>query len=91
METLLRICALNMFEIVTLGKDIPVGKVTNIKPYFEGGLGSIANLAVEIFTSFRPPFNYTISMANSVGVNGCEGMIVKNQSDVAFAIVDFVD
>ena len=54
MEIPLRICALNMFEIVTLEKkNISVGKVTNIKPFFEGGLGSIANLAVEIFTSLH--------------------------------------
>ena len=62
-----------------LGEDVPADKETNTKPYFEGFGGSVANVAVNIIWS--KPINYTISVANSFGTDGCVGMIARNQSD----------
>ena len=87
METPLRVCTISLQGALTLGEDIPVDKVTNTKPYFEGGGGFIMNLAVDIIWS--RPINYTMSIASSFGTDGCVGMIAKNESDVSFAIVDF--
>ena len=72
---------------MTLRTDIPVDKVNNIKPYFEGALGSPFNLLINAIWSGS--INYTISIASSFGNDGCQGMIARNQSDASFAMVDF--
>ena len=86
MKTPLRICTISVGTF-RLREDVPVDKVTNIKPYFEGFGDSVANIAVNIIWS--GPINYTISSASSFGTDGCQGMIAKNQSDASFALVDF--
>ena len=74
-------------DFMTPREDIPVGKVTNIKPYFQGVAGSVMNLAVDMVWS--GPINYTMSIASSFGTDGCVGMIARNESDASCAIVDF--
>ena len=87
MEAPLRICTVYMKDLMTLGEDIPIDKVTNITPYFEGAASLVTNLVVDI--AWSGPINYTISIASSFGSDGCVGMIARNQSDVSFALVDF--
>ena len=78
METPIRICTIHVKDFVTLRGGTSVDKVSNVKPYFDGVMGSVANLAVDI--AWSGPINYTISVASSFGTDGCQGMIAKNQS-----------
>ena len=87
METPLRICTVHLQDYITLREDIPIDKVTNIKPYFEGAQSSVVNVAVNPF--WHRSINYTISIASSFGADGCQGMIARNQSDASIAVVDF--
>ena len=86
MDIPLRVCVTNVAQIITLNQDIPVGKVTNIRPSFEGGLGFIGDFLVDTF--WFTNFNYTVTEATSFGIGGCQTLIVHNESDVAVALVE---
>ena len=86
MQAPLRVCVANMAQIITLNEKIPVGKVTNIRPSFEGGLGFIGDFLVDTF--WFTNFNYTVIEATSFGIGGCQTLIVRNESDMAVALVE---
>ena len=72
---------------MTPGRDIPLGKVTNIKPYAEGPFKFIVNEIIDYIWS--RPVNYTLTVASSLGTDGCQALIARNQSDVVLGLVDF--
>ena len=68
-------------------KNIPINEVTNIEPAFDGELGFV----LEFFTKaiWYRSINYTLTVTDSFGNDGCEGSIARNESDVAVALVDY--
>ena len=87
MEVSLRFCIIEIKQILEISEDVPINKVTNIKPSFEGGLAFAGNFLVDVVWS--QPFNYTIIKADRFGSEGCEGSIARNETDGAVAIIDF--
>ena len=87
MEAPLRFCTIDLQQILEISEDIPINKVTNIKPSFEGGLAFAGNFLLDVIWS--RPFNYTVIKADRFGSEGCEGSIARNETDVAVAIIDF--
>ena len=87
MEPPLRICTVNIKDFAYPKKSIPINEVTNMEPAFDGPLGFI----FEFYTKsmWNRSMNYTLTVTDSFGNDGCEGLISRNESDIALAIVDF--
>ena len=66
---------------------IPLNQVTNIRPYFEGPFSSAPNMIIDYI--WPGPVNYTLTVANTMGTDGCQGLIARNESDFLFGSVDF--
>ena len=88
MEAPLRICFVSLPGTFQLRRDIPVGKVINIVPHFEGAISPVVNHVID-HTWSRQPINYTLMVADSLGTDGCQGFIARNQSDLMLGPVDF--
>ena len=87
MEPPLRICTVKIADIASPKEHIPMNEKTNIKPAFEGPFGFVLDFFIEAI--WYRTMNYTLTVTNSFGNDGCEGSISRNESDVAIGVVDF--
>ena len=86
MESVFRLCVVNVESVMVLDEYIPIGKVTNIKPHFTGTFDFAGNFIIDVlFTNF----NYTVVMASTFGKGGCQTSMANNETDFGVAIVDF--
>ena len=88
MEAPLRICYVSLPGTFDLKRGIPIGKVTNVIPRFEGAISPVVNHVIDHIWP-REPVNYTLRVGDSLGTDGCQGFIAKNQSDLMLGPVDF--
>ena len=87
MEPPLRICTIKIKDFAYPKEHIPINKVTNIKPAFDGGVGFIFESFVDVIWTHT--INYTLAVMDSFGNDGCEGSISRNESDMAILLVDY--
>ena len=87
MESPLRICAVNIDLLTYPKKMIPINEVTNLELAFDGSFGFLFNFITKAM--WYPNMNYTLTVTDSFGNDGCEGSISRNETDVVIGIVDF--
>ena len=87
MEPPLRICALKINHLVYPKDYIPINEVTNLGLAFDGSFGFFSTFFAKAMR--YPNLNYTLTVTDSFGNDGCEGSISRNESDVTIGMVDF--
>ena len=81
MEPPLRICTVKMEHFLYPDKNISLNEVINFQPTFEGGLGFALQFFVDVV--WYRSINYTLTLTDSFGSDGCRGSIYRNESDIA--------
>ena len=87
MESPLRVCTVKIDPFFYPKKYIPLNEVTNLKLAFDGYLRFIPNFFADM--TWYSNVNYTLTLTDSFGNDGCEGSISRNESDVALGMVDY--
>ena len=87
MDAPLRVCVVEAKGVMEVPNIFPVGPVFNTKPYFKGKMSSALDLMVDII--WTEPFNFTFQTKHHFGVDGCEGSIARNESDVSLCFVEY--
>ena len=86
MESVLRLCVVNVETVMVLDENIPIGKVTNMKPHFSGSFVFAINPIIDIVYK---NWNYTVAIASTFGKGGCQTSMANNETDFGVAVVDF--
>ena len=86
MESVLRLCVVNVESVMVLDENIPIGKVTNIKLHFSGSFAFAINPIIDIVYK---NWNYTVVVASTFGKGGCQTSMANNETDFGAVVVDY--
>ena len=82
----MRMCVVNVETVMVLDENIPIEKVTNIKPYFTGSFDFVPNFIIEVIYK---NWNYTVVIASTFGKGGCQTSMANNETDFGAVVVDY--